>query len=179
MNLDFIIDTLLDYIYLKNNKSGTVLSILKSKNIKVENIEIVHDKVMKLPYYDKEFVSTSDNRDLMIYPNAEGFEFVKKHTSYSNYLNFQKKENEISISLLKKSANGSFRSGIGAILAIPLSIYSLTYSCMKNDDQDTKREVLKDSVQIMKNELTKVILINENLLKNYSKKDSLKKPKNN
>jgi hypothetical protein len=87
MNLNLMIDALLESLYIQKEEHSTVYSILRSKNIEIENMDIIWDKVNNLNLFGKKTVTNSDTyRDMMITPNAEGYEFVQKYKSYSNYL---------------------------------------------------------------------------------------------
>lgn len=166
MNLNLIIDTLLEYLYIQKEKHGCVYSILRSKNIEIDNMDIICDKVNKLNFFGKETASNNDTySDMMITANAEGYEFVQKYKSYSNYLKVIDSEQKKAKSISNKNTIGTYLGGIGSFLAFIISIFSLVNSNINNES--TNKE-LKYSIDSIKLEVGKIIQLNEKRIKKDS-----------
>ena len=136
-------------------------------------MDIIWDKVNTLNFFEKKSVSNSDTyRDMLLTPNAEGYEFVQKYTTYSNYLKIMNSEKEQEKAILRRNNTGTYWGGIGSFLAFIISIISLINSNVNSSNEATNTE-LKHSIDSINLELKKVIQSNEKILKAYSKKDSL------
>jgi hypothetical protein len=158
-----MIDALLESLYIQKEEHSTVYSILRSKNIEIENMDIIWDKVNNLNLFGKKTVTNSDTyRDMMITPNAEGYEFVQKYKSYSNYLDVIASEQKKAKDISYKNNIGTYLGGIGSFLAFIISIFSLVNSYVNNESPNKE---LKHSIDSIKIELEKVIQLNEKRLK--------------
>lgn len=88
MNLNKIVDATLFQFYSKERTGyDHQMEIIATKAgiaFDQSNSKIICDKIKELPYYDIIELGSKHGHDLVVMPNAKGFEFFQEYKSYSN-----------------------------------------------------------------------------------------------
>lgn len=130
MNLNAIVDIALSHIYNNNGSYIEVSKICQQNNIDFNssNSGIICAKFKQVDLFEVHEYASKYGYDSGLTPSLKGYEFYQKYGSYSNYLDIQHKAEEKAQRLAEKSAKGTHWSGIGALIAIPLSVISIAFS---------------------------------------------------
>ena len=162
MNLIEKIDILIDTVYNQKISNQSISNIFESKGIDYDydSSHVICEKVYELGIFRTINTSSSSGADFILNSNPTGLDFVNEFQSYSNFLIMQKveqeseqKANKIKEKWAIKDAKGSYFAGIGAIIAIPISILSLLYTLYQDTTQKSKDKEFNDSLKILKIEL--------------------------
>ena len=172
------VEYILNYLYNKPGHGESVSKILQQNNIVFDdtNSKIICEKLDQLNYFDIENYASKYGYDSGLAPNATGYEFFREYESYSNYLATRKKEEKRAKRITERGAYGSYWSGIGSMIAIPLSLASLgfsVYSYYQTSKQTGINQATTDSLKSIKTEVKSLSKSTYRPLKSLVKKDSL------
>lgn len=175
MDLNKVVDAVLDGLYHQNKNHICASDLIQQMGLSYDqsNSDIICDKLESLPYYDKIAVASRSGSDLLLSRNGLGFEFIQKYSSYSNYVQVSEDAERQSKRIAEQGSRGSFWSGVGAVLAIPLSIVSLVYTYQKDQKQERNIEILSDSLRTTATKLRAVEKTIQRQMKTSAKMDSL------
>lgn len=155
INLNEVIDTLLNYIYVQEKLSSSVSSILTNAGYEYTyaNSYIICDKVSGLDLFQLIKAYSSDGADYIIQANATGYEFIQLYGTYSNYLVVSQKEKKRQDKLQENDARGSFWGGIAGVVSLFASVVFFVYTSYQDSKQDKINDALIKSNEQLRKQL--------------------------